>query len=189
MKVLKFIRLYFSERYSLSVRILHYLIIFLVLSQIVVSNFMDIGDDGVIGETVIEFYAAWLHIITGLMLVLIAAVFIMVELRKHGLLYFFPYLTADFSQLKLDINQLKKMQLPAPEPKGLAAIVQGLGMCAILSVVLSGFGWFVLWLLNSSLAVNVQEIHALLTGLVEAYIIAHGSIGLIHIYITSLLSR
>lgn len=184
MKVLQFIRLYFSERYSLSVRILHYTILFLVLSQIAVSNFMDIGNDGAIGETVVEFYAAWMHIVTGLTLVLIATVFVAVELKNHGWLYFYPYLTGDFSQVKLDINQLKRIQLPAPKPKGLAAIVQGLGLCAILLVVISGFTWFILWLFNLPLASSVQELHELLTGLVEAYVIAHGSMGLTHIYIT-----
>ncbi len=184
MKILQFIRLYFSERYSLSVRILHYMILFLVISQIAASNFMDVSADGAIGKTTIEFYAAWVHIITGLTLVLVTTVFITIELKKHGLLYFYPYLAGDFSQAKLDINRLQQFQLPAPKPKGLAAIVQGLGLCAILVVVFSGFSWFILWLFDSSLVANAQELHQLLTGLIEVYIIAHGSMGLIHLTIT-----
>ncbi len=53
-----------------------------------------------------------------------------------------------------------------------------------LLVVLSGATWFLLWLYDSSLANDVKEIHEELTGIIEAYIIGHGSIGLIHIFIT-----
>jgi cytochrome b561 len=162
---------------------LHYAILLLVLTQIVVSNFVEISDDGVISHNVIEFYGTWTHISIGLFLVLLAIIFIIAELKKHGFRYFYPYVSGDFSQLKRDIEKLKSLELPDASAGGLAAIVQGLGLGALLLVVSSGAIWFLLWSYDSSLAGGAQEVHELLTGLIEAYVVGHGSIGLLHIFL------
>ncbi len=179
------IRQYFMERYSPLIRTLHYLLLFLVLSQIMVSNFMGISHKGVISNHIVEYYGTWIHIITGLFLVILSTVFIIIELKKHGARYFYPYLFGTLSQMKLDIHQLRSLQLPALKPEGLAAIVQGLGLGAIFLVVFSGFTWFVLWSYNVPLAVDIRELHKLLTSLIEAYVIGHGGMGLAHIYLSS----
>jgi len=184
MNILKFILNYFAEKFTPFERYLHYSILILVLVQILISDFIEISDDGVIGGNIIESSATWMHIGIGLTLLLLAVIFIVLELKKHGILYFYPYLSGDFAQLKSDINALKKLALPEVSPKGLAAIIQGLGLGALLLVTLSGATWLLLWFYDSSLANDVKELHELLTGLIEAYVIGHGGIGLLHMLIT-----
>lgn len=181
--MLRFVKKYFTEKFTPFLRVLHYAILLLVLIQIVVSNFAEISDDGVISHNIIEFYGTWTHISTGLFLVFLAIVFIIAELNKHGFQYFYPYLSGNFSQLKLDIKKLKSLDMPDVSPGGMAAIVQGLGLCALFLVVSSGAIWFLLWSYDSSLAGDAQEVHELFTGLIEAYVIGHGSIGLLHIFL------
>lgn len=181
--MLRFVYQYFSEKFTPFRRVLHYAILFLVLTQIVVSNFVEINDDGEISHNIIEFYGTWTHISIGLFLVLLATVFIIAELNKRGFRYFYPYASGDFSQLKLDIDQLKSLEMPDVSPGGIAAIVQGLGLGALFLVVSSGAIWFLLWFYDSSLAGVAQEIHELFTGLIEAYVVGHGSIGLLHIFL------
>jgi len=183
MNVIRFIRQYFTERFSPLIRVTHYAVMLLVLIQIVVSNFMDVSDDGKISNHFFAYYGTWVHIITGLLLVLIATVFIIAELKKRGLIYFYPYLYGDLSRLKLDLQQLKSLELPAVSAKGLVAIVQGLGLGSLFMVVFSGLSWFILWSYHSPLADYVKEIHESLTGLIEAYVIGHGGMGFIHMFI------
>lgn len=103
------------------------------------------------------------------------------QLFQHGFEYFYPYLYDEISQLKSGINQIKSLEIP--EPKGLATIIQGLGVGALLLVALSGATLFLLWLYDSSLANDIKGLHKLFTGLVEAYVIGHGGMGLLHILI------
>lgn len=175
---------YFSEKLTPPVRHLHYLVLFLVLLQIVLSNFMELQDDGAIGQDVLGFYGTWAHISVGLSLVVLGLVFAAVELSKHGFSYFFPYLSGDFTQLIADLGRLRSLQLPEVSPGGLAAIIQGLGLGALLLVALSGATWFGFWWNGSALAGDVVEIHELLTGLIEAYMVGHGGMGIIHIYLS-----
>jgi len=182
MRLLHFIGEYFSERFTPLIRFLHYAVIFLVLTQIVLSNFMEVSHDGAVGNSVVEYYSTWIHILTGLLLVFVVLFFIYIELKKHGFAYFFPYLYGDFEQIKLDFAQLKSFQLPEASPKGFAAVIQGLGLGALFLVVLSGFTWFITWRLESPFAGDVKEIHQLLTGLIEVYVIGHGGMGLVHLF-------
>jgi len=183
MKILHFIKLYFAERYSPLVRFLHYSLLIFVLGQIVLSNFMGF-DDGEIRRNFITFYGTWSHIITGIVLMPLALVFTAIELKKHGILYFYPYLSGDFSQLSADLNKLMSFKLPETSPKGIAAIIQGLGMAILLSVILSGLIWYLLWSNHAPGIHFMKEIHELLTGLVEAYIIGHGSMGALHLLLS-----
>ena len=64
---------------------------------------------------------------------------------------------------------------------GIAAIVQGLGFGALASVVLSGSSWFLSWIYGASWANSVIAIHIKLTGLIEAYVIGHGAMGILHL--------
>ncbi|WP_254797833.1 hypothetical protein [Enterobacter sp. JMULE2] len=73
-----------------------------------------------------------------------------------------------------------KRRLPEASLRGLAGSVQGLGLGAVALVVLSGAGWFILWLLDSSLAPALREWHVTLTGLIEVYSVAHAAMGLLH---------
>lgn len=185
MKMFNAIADYLRQRQTPLVRILHLLILALVICQIIVSEFMDFTDAGDISSNNVEFYGTWIHIITGLSIIPLALLFLWVELKQHGFKYYFPYLWGDVSSLKSDIQQLMKLNLPEPSPGGIAAIVQGLGLGALLLVVASGLSWFVSWNLHLSWTHDVKEIHEFLTGLIQAYIIGHGAMGLLHIYLKS----
>ena len=184
MRILELTRSYLSERQTPTIRVIHLLVLLLVISQILVSNFMGFDDNGEISRKGIEYYGTWVHIITGLFIVPIAFVFVIVELRSHGFGYFFPYLSGDMTQLKADIGQLMQFKLPEPEEKGLASVVEGLGLGAMLLVLLTGMGWFISWRYHAPWAEGVKEVHEFLTGLVEAYVIGHGCMGLLHIYMS-----
>lgn len=183
MQIIKMTKAYLSERQSPTIRVIHVVVLLLVISQIVVSNFMGFSDDGEISRKGIEFYGTWMHIITGLFIIPVALIFIAVELRSHGFGHFFPYLSGDVTQLKADIGQLRQFKLPEPSEKGLAAVVQGLGLGALILVLLSGMSWFISWSYHAPWAESVKEVHEFLTGLIQAYIIGHGCMGLLHIYI------
>ena len=182
--MLKTIRNYFTVKLTPLMRYLHYSILLLVLLQIILSNFIEINDEGVIGQNLIENYSTWAHISIGLLLVVLALAFTMIELSKHGLSYFYPYLSGDITQITSDLRKLKSLQIPDASPKGLAAVIQGLGIGALLLVVLSGATWFILWSYNPTQASDAKEFHEIFTGLIEVYVIGHGGMGLIHIYIT-----
>jgi len=182
--MLNFIKNYFCQKFTPLIRYLHYSILVLVLLQIIISNFIEVSDKGIIGHSIIEYYSTWIHVGVGLLLVLLALVFTAVELSKHGFLYFYPYLSGDFSQLTKDLRTLISFKMPESSPKGIAPIIQGLGLGALVLVAISGATWIILWTYDLPLTNDAKELHKLLTGLIEAYVIGHGGMGLIHVFIT-----
>lgn len=174
---------YLREQQTPVVRYLHLLVLLLVIGQIIDSNFIEITKSGEIGTGPGELYATWLHIGNGLVLAVLGPIFIVVVWRRHGWRYFFPWLAGDLEPLKRDIAVLKSLQLPGPRDGGLAAIVQGLGLGALILVLISGVTWFIAWNLGLSWSADAKELHELFTGLVEAYVIGHGGMGLLHIYL------
>lgn len=182
MNIFKTIMAYLRERQPPLIRFLHITIIILLLSQIIVSNFMEFTDSGDISTNTIEFYGTWLHLITGLFIIPIAFVFLILELKRHGVKYYFPYLSGDFTQLRSDMSQLVKLKLPEPNAYGIAAIVQGLGLGALFLVLFSGLIWFISWNANLSWSHSIKEIHEFLTGLIQAYLVGHGIMGILHIF-------
>ena len=176
---------FLQERQTRSVRILHIAIIVLISSQLIVSNFMAFSDTGDISANTIEFYGTWLHIITGLFLIPVAITFLFVELRRHSLKYFFPYLYGEFTQLDIDIKYLLKLKLPEASDYGIAGSIQGLGLGALFLVLFTGLLWFITWNANLSWSDDIEDLHKLLTGLVQAYMIGHGVMGILHIFVYS----
>lgn len=70
--------------------------------------------------------------------------------------------------------------MPESSPKWLAASIQGLGLGALVLVVLSGITWLILWWQDSALANKAKDIHKSLIGLIETYIMSDEIMGLIH---------
>jgi len=138
MQIKQTIRPYLKERQTPVIRLFHVVVLLLVLTQIILSNAVDFNDNGTISSNVFEFYGTWAHIVTGLLLLPLAVIFILIEFKKYGFKHFYPYLSGDNQQLKADFTQLKYRRLPEPESKGIAAAVQGLGFGALVLVLLSG---------------------------------------------------
>jgi len=176
---------YLGETQSNGIRAIHALLACLIIYQIIDSNFM-----------VVEYlphrflgWGTWIHIISGITITIIALTFITVVLKKRGFKHFFPYMYGEFTQLKKDFKVLLSFKLPEAQTYGLATIVQGLGLGALILVFCSGLFWFVCWLLQLSIAEDVQEIHAFLTGFIEAYIIGHGALGIVHFLVRKYLPQ
>ncbi len=180
--MLTFIKNYFAQKFTPTIRYLHYVIAALIIAQIVNSEFIEINKQGIISQQFFEFYATWGHFFIGLFLLTLSLLFIILQLNKHSFSYFYPYLFGDISQLKSDVNSLKQLQIPETQAKGLAAIIKGLGLGALFLTAASGAAWFYLWFFNLPYAHDIKELHELFTGLIEAYIVGHGALGLIHIY-------
>ena len=176
---------YLRNRQSPKILILHLCILVGVLSQITVSNFIHFSHSGAISGEALYFYGTWIHILTGLILLPLALIFTLTTLWEHGWRYFYPYLVGDHRQASSDIVCLRRRELPPPEAGGLAAIVKGLGLIALLAVLLSGLSWFVAWKLHFQWSHSLRDLHALLASLIEVYVVGHGGMGLLHIYLVS----
>jgi len=172
---------YLKQQLPPAIRHTHITIMLLIISQIIISNFIEVHRDGTLGTEGIEFIATWAHFIIGFLLVPLTLMFVILEFKRHGFSYFYPYLSGKFTQIKEDIKQLIAFKLPDAAPHGIAAVVQGLGLGAVVLVVLSGLTWFIGWNSNAAWEHDIKELHELLTGLVEAYLIGHGLLGLLHV--------
>lgn len=176
---------YFRERQTPLVLTFHLTVLSMVIGQTILSNFMGFTRAGEVASQLPERYGTWLHIGMGLLLVPISLIFLFAVIRHRGVKYYFPWLVGDFAPLKADLLTLYRLRMPEPGPGGLAAIMHGLGLGALLLVVFSGFSWFLAWNFQLPWAGQAREVHALLTGLIEAYIIGHGAMGILHIFFRS----
>ncbi|PCI62160.1 MAG: hypothetical protein COB35_04275 [Gammaproteobacteria bacterium] len=183
MQPLSIFKHYLQEKMPPAIRHLHITIMLLIIAQIIISNFIEVERNGEIGTSGIEFYATWTHFITGLTLVPLIIMFVVLEFKRHGFSYFYPYLSGNFKQITPDIKQLLSFKLPEAQPYGLAAIIQGLGLGAILLVVGSGLTWFIGWNIGAAWEHDLKELHEFLTSFVEAYLIGHGLVGLLHVFL------
>lgn len=161
-------------------RMLHAFIVALVILQILSSGIMHVSASGQIASSAFSWLASWYHILAGLLTVALSCLLTAYSLNHHGLRYFFPYLWGDTEQLKQDIQASLHFKIIPPRPKGLATSVQGLGLGALMLVVLSGLLWFLLWLADSSAAASAREAHKTFSGLVELYLLGHGGMALLH---------
>lgn len=160
------------------IRITHIAIALLIISQIIVSNFMMVNYH----QSILNIWG-WIHVVTGFLILLLFITFFIFTILKRGFKYFYPYLFNHFSQLKIDITSLFKLKLPAVKPYGLITTAQGLGFGALILVLGSGLLWFIAWNLHWTYAGHIQSWHKTLTGLIEIYIIGHGVMGVLHFLI------
>lgn len=170
-------------------RFLHAIIAVLVILQILSSFAMHMLSSGQINPALSSWLASWYHILSGLLVVILSLLLAADSLTKRGFHYFFPYLWGDTEQLKKDIQASLRFKMVPPRPKGLATAVQGLGLGALLLVVLSGLIWFILWRNGSSFAGLALETHKNVTLLIELYLIGHGCMALLHFFVCSATRR
>ena len=153
-------------------RFLHAIIAVLVILQILSSFAMHMLSSGQINPALSSWLASWYHILSGLLVVILSLLLAADSLTKRGFHYFFPYLWGDTEQLKKDIQASLRFKM-----------VQGLGLGALLLVVLSGLIWFILWRNGSSFAGLALETHKNVTLLIELYLIGHGCMALLHFFV------
>lgn len=182
MQIMRVAKEYLRERQSPAIRSLHIIVLFLILSQIVISNFIKFNKNGEISSSIVEYYGTWAHIISGIIIFPVVLIFLFFVIKERGSKYFFPYFFGEKSQLKSDFLQLKQLKLPEPVAYGVAATVQGLGLSALFLVLFSGLVWFISWTYGAPWSDSIKEMHGLLTGLVVAYVVGHGCMGVLHIF-------
>lgn len=90
MKTIHAVKEYLNTRQTPTIQILHIVILCLVLSQLLVSNFMDFTTSGEVDHRSLYFIGTWTHIVTGITLLPISLVFIWIELKRRGFAFFFP---------------------------------------------------------------------------------------------------
>ena len=100
----------------------------------------------------------------------------------RGPRHYFPYLWGDMDQLARDVAAIRSGKLIiAPRPKGLACVVQGLGMGALSMVLLTGLWWFRTWQLGDA-SHTAASLHSLFVWLLMAYAVGHGGMALGHFF-------
>lgn len=176
---------YFRAHQPPKIRILHFIVLFAVISQILVSNFIGFSGSGEIASNAPQFYGTWIHIITGVILLPVALFFTALVIREKGVRYFYPYLFGNFDQIKSDITQLRQLELPEPKAGGLAATVIGLGLGALFLAICTGLLWFFSWEAGKEWSYAVMNFHGGIVGLIELYLVGHGGMGLLHIYLST----
>lgn len=167
---------------SPSMRIIHALVAVLVILQILSSYGMDFLSSSVMWSAFRPLLFNWYHILAGLFLVLLSLILTAKALAHHGLRFFFPYLWGDVEQLRKDLLASLRFKMVPPRPKGLGAVVQGLGLGALLLATLSGLLWFALWTSGQG-TVLALSVHKNIVILIELYLIGHGFMALFHFFL------
>ncbi|MGK8678222.1 cytochrome b/b6 domain-containing protein [Serratia marcescens] len=165
-------------------RVLHIIVAFLILLQIINSN---LTESSSLGDPTIVGIVTWIHVISGFALIVLGFVMLVWMLVTRGFRYYYSWLTLDFRGITEDIKTLFSLRLPEAHAGGIAALIQGLGVLALLGVALCGGLWFVLNANLGSSSVLVRDVlhfHKFLTVFIETYFFAHGAMGLLHIFLT-----
>lgn len=147
-------------------RFLHALVIGLVLLQVLTK----------------VFGLGLAHVILGLALCLAGFALVGCSLWKRGFRHYFPYLWGDTEQLAKDVAAIRSGRLIiAPRPKGLATVVQGLGMGALSMALLTGLWWFRSWQMGH-ISQAAASLHSVFVWLLLAYAVGHGGMAMGHFF-------
>lgn len=122
------------------------------------------------------------HIMLGLVLSMLGLGLVAFGIGMRGPRHYFPYLWGDMDQLARDVAAIRGGKLIiAPRPKGLACVVQGLGMGALGMTLLTGLWWFRSWQMGD-VSHTAASLHSLFAWLLMAYAVGHGGMALGHFF-------
>ena len=122
------------------------------------------------------------HVVLGLILCWVGFALVVWSLKTRGLRHYFPYLWGDMDQLKKDLAQLRGgKRIIAPRAKGLATVVQGLGLGALSMSLLSGLWMYVAWP-NGNPAPGAAAVHGIFVWLLLGDVLGHGGMALAHFF-------
>lgn len=163
-------------------RILHIIVALMILAQIINSNFIE---SEALDEQGLTAIVTWIHVISGLSLIILGCLMLVWMLTQRGARYYFSWLSFDFRGIMQDIATLRRFTLPEAHSGGIAATIQGLGVLSLLAVSLSGGMWFLLNAVQNPLADTLMHWHKNLTTLIEIYFFSHGAMGLLHLFMNT----
>lgn len=164
-------------------RVLHIIVAVLILLQIVSSN---LTESDALSDYTLTGFVTWFHVIIGLSLIVLGLIMLAWMLTQRGFHYYFAWLTLDFRGVVEDIKMLMSFRLPEAHAGGIAALIQAWCTCAIGRCIM---WWFLVCTQYNSgmspvLTESVLNLHKFLTVFIETYFWAHGSMGLLHIFLT-----
>ncbi|EMN1294174.1 cytochrome b/b6 domain-containing protein [Citrobacter freundii] len=165
-------------------RVLHIIVAVLILLQIISSN---LTESDALSDYTLTGFVTWFHIVSGLSLIALGVVMLVWMSTQRGFRYYFAWLTLNFRGVIEDIKMLMSFRLPEAHAGGIAALVQGLGVLALLGVALCGGFWFALNTIPGAspvLTETILHLHKFLTVFIETYFWVHGAMGLLHIFLT-----
>ena len=103
------------------------------------------------------------------------------SLKTRGLRHYFPYLWGDMDQLKKDLAQLRGgKRIIAPRAKGLATVVQGLGLGALSRTCSPASGC--MWPGPTAIPPGAAAVHGIFVWLLLGYVLGHGGMALAHFF-------
>ena len=122
------------------------------------------------------------HAIIGLVLSMLGLGLMALGLGTRGPRHYFPYLWGDMDQLSKDVAAIRGGKLIiAPRPKGLACVVQGLGMGALAMSLITGLWLFRSWQMGE-VSQAAANLHGIFVFLLVAYAVGHGGMALGHFF-------
>ena len=122
------------------------------------------------------------HAIVGLVLCVLGFGLMALGLGTRGPRNYYPYLWGDMDQLKKDVAAIRSGKLIiAPRPKGLACVVQGLGMGALTMSLLTGLWLFRSWQMGE-ISHTAATMHSIFVFLLLGYAVGHGGMALGHFF-------
>lgn len=149
---------------SPSLRLLHAVVLVLVFLQYL-NRLLGVG---------------WVHMAMGMILFIVGLLLVYRGLWEHGPRYYFPYLWGSMAQVNKDVSALRNGKfIIAPRPMGLATVVQGLGMGALIMSLLTGLWIFRGWQLDD-IPQTAKTLHEVFVWLLLAYTAGHGGMAMIH---------
>lgn len=173
--------------------------------QLIAAPFIAFLPDGNVSHIGYHFVATWLHMLNGLVLLGVTIFFSYDVIKRKGLEWLYPYAFGKFAEIKddfktlfqirLKVSDLKKvdketrpfiileqMQLPRLRPRGLGAVVQGLGLIIQLLLTTLGFFFFVCWLQNLDISWDILAAHRIVAIPFVLFYFGHGGMGILHIF-------
>ena len=156
----------------LPLRIIHLLLVFFVLFELVTIGLTDIFPG-----------AFFYHKLGGGILCALVIVMLAYCFKLRGIKYYYPYFWGDFAQLKSDFAQSLKLKIVPLRPRGFAASVRGLGLLALVLTLSFGVFTVLLWKAGSAYAGVASEIHGACASLLVIYLICHASMAIVRFVI------
>ncbi|KKD60246.1 hypothetical protein RN22_11840 [Grimontia sp. AD028] len=159
---------------------LHFTTISWVIFQLLTSAGMHVSKDATVYHlTLIDH----IHMYGGIGLLLFSMVFFVTVVNRRPITDMYPWLFGNFTVIKADLLILRTGRLPEPKPAGLAAMVEGLGLLALMLATVTGTLWAIAMLMENPLSPDFLAIHKTAVGAIEAYIWGHGLFALLHLII------